>query len=144
MFQQRSKDKPPWPQLVLRWGDQAAVALITLVSLVVIAGWLIWQGRLRGRLIDIETAEPVAIQFQIDINQADWPEIALLPNVGEQLAKRIVADRAANGSFHSLEDLDRVRGIGPKTVESMKPYLRPVAPQRAASNPVGAESAGAN
>src|SRR5439155_15304212 len=89
-------------------------------------GWWIWQGKLHGRLIDIDRAEPIAIDFKIDVNQADWPELALMPNIGEQIAKRIVADRADRGPFHDLTELRRVRGIGPKTLESMKPYLLPL------------------
>jgi competence protein ComEA len=49
-----------------------------------------------------------------------------LPNIGEQLAKRIVEDRALRGPFRELSDLRRVRGIGPKTLDGMKPYLLPL------------------
>jgi competence protein ComEA len=115
-----------WPRLTLRRFDQTVAATLTAVSLVAIAAWCIWQGQLRGRLIEIDTAEPIAIDFRIDVNQADWPELALMPNIGEQLAKRIVADRTERGSFHNLADLRRVRGIGPKTLESMRPFLLPV------------------
>ncbi len=50
----------------------------------------------------------------------------MLPGVGETLAKRIVESRAAEGRFADVEELQRVRGIGPKTLERMKPYLRPL------------------
>jgi hypothetical protein len=46
-----------------------------------------------------------------------------MPNIGEQLAKRIATDRAERGPFRDLADLRRVRGIGPKTLESMKPSI---------------------
>jgi len=49
-----------------------------------------------------------------------------MPDIGEQLARRIVADRQQNGPFRDLADLRRVRGIGPKTLEGMRPYLLPV------------------
>src|SRR5262249_4094227 len=84
-------DPSNWPRLVLRRADQAVAAALVVLSLVAIAGWWAWQGQLRGRLIDIERAEPIAIDFKIDVNRADWPELALMPNIGEQLAKRIVA-----------------------------------------------------
>jgi len=120
------RERPAWPRLVLRRADQAVAAVCLAASLVAIAGWCAWQTRLKTRLIDIERAEPIAIDFQIDVNRADWPELALMPNVGEQLAKRIVADRAERGAFHDLAELRRVRGVGPKTLESMKPYLLPL------------------
>jgi competence protein ComEA len=119
-------DHDAWPRLMLRRTDQAAVAVVVAASLIAIAGWWIWNGQLRGRLIDIEQAEPIAVDFKIDVNAADWPELALMPNIGEQLAKRIVADRAERGPYRDLADLRRVRGIGPKTLDSMKPFLLPL------------------
>jgi competence protein ComEA len=121
--------KPPpsaWPRVVLRRADQAVVAGVTATALLVIAGWWVWQERLRQRLIDIERAAPIAIDFKIDVNRADWPELALMPNIGEQLARRIVADRQARGPFRDLAELRRVRGLGPKTLESIRPYLLPI------------------
>src|SRR5436853_4392815 len=120
------QERPPWPRLILRPADQAVAAAVVAASLAAIAGWWAWQGQLRGRVIDIERAEPIAVDFKIDVNKADWPELALMPNIGEQLAKRIVADRAERGPYRDLAELRRVRGIGPKTLESMKPFLIPL------------------
>jgi competence protein ComEA len=119
-------ERATWPRLILRRADQAVAASFVALSLAAIAGWCIWQGQLRGRSIDIERAEPIAIDFKIDVNKAEWPELALMPNIGEQLAKRIVADRAERGPFREIGDLRRVRGIGPKTLESMRPFLLPL------------------
>jgi DNA uptake protein ComE-like DNA-binding protein len=38
-----------------------------------------------------------------------------------------VESREAEGPFADLEELRRVRGIGPKTLERIRPYLRPIA-----------------
>jgi DNA uptake protein ComE-like DNA-binding protein len=43
-----------------------------------------------------------------------------------------VADRDARGAFGGPEGLLRVRGIGPRTLERLRPYLRP-APADSAS-----------
>jgi len=59
--------------------------------------------------------EPVAI------NTATEAELERLPGIGPSLAAKIVADRAAKGPFRSVDDLDRVSGIGPATVERLRP-----------------------
>jgi competence protein ComEA len=130
-----------WPQWFLCRADQAAAAMLLALSLSAMGGWWVWQGRLAGRIIDIDSAQPIAIETKIDVNQAHWPELALMPNVGEKLAKAIVADRSANGPFRDLGDLRRVRGIGPRTLEGMKPYLLPLPDlETTAEGKVGKES----
>ncbi|MBU4271375.1 MAG: helix-hairpin-helix domain-containing protein [Planctomycetes bacterium] len=89
-------------------------------------GWWVSQGGWRGRLIEIDRAEPLVARFEVDINAADWPELILLPGIGETLAQRIVASRESDGPFADHDDLRRVQGIGPKTLERIRPYLRPM------------------
>ena len=110
----------------LRASDQRAAALLLAVGLAVIGVDYAWRGGTRGQLIEIERAEPLPTQYWIDINTASVPDWLLLPEVGESLARRIVEDRAANGPFRDHHDLRRVRGIGPKTLERITPYLRPL------------------
>ncbi|HET6323107.1 MAG TPA: helix-hairpin-helix domain-containing protein, partial [Planctomycetaceae bacterium] len=50
-----------------------------------------------------------------------WGQIQ---GIGDALARRIVADREENGPFQSVEDLGRVKGIGPKTLEHLRPWVR--------------------
>lgn len=119
-------DKPHWPRVVMRRTDQATSAAVAVLALIIIAVWCARQAQLGGRTIDIERAEPIAIDTRIDVNRAEWPELALMPNIGEQLAKRIVADRTERGPFKDLDDLLRVRGIGPKTLETLRPFLSPL------------------
>jgi competence protein ComEA len=57
---------------------------------------------------------------------AEWPEFAELPELGETLARRIVESRAKVGAFGDHDDLLRVEGIGPRTLERLKPYLLPM------------------
>ena len=58
----------------------------------------------------------------VDVNAAGVHELAVLPGVGPSLAAAIVADRDANGAFRSVEDLDRVRGIGPGLLARIRPH----------------------
>ena len=108
--------------------DQAADAALVLVGLASIACYWFAEGGATGRLIEIDRAQRQAAQFRLDINQADWPELSQLPGVGETLARRIVESRAADGPFADVEQLRRVRGIGPRTLEQIRPFLRLVPP----------------
>ncbi len=56
----------------------------------------------------------------INVNTASAAELELLPNIGPSLAKAILDYRTKNGAFNSLADLDKVPGIGPKTLEKLK------------------------
>lgn len=119
-------DPPRGPNWLLRRADQAAVAVLVLAGLAATIGWWGWQGGYRGRLIEVERAEPQVASFQVDVNQADWPELVQVPGIGPTLAERIIQSRQTQGPFRSHDDLLRVRGIGPKTLEQIRPYLRPL------------------
>jgi len=52
----------------------------------------------------------------VNINASDATGLQALPGIGPSKASAIVADRTANGPFASCDDLQRVKGIGVKTV----------------------------
>jgi competence protein ComEA len=55
---------------------------------------------------------------QVDINSADAVTLAReLSDVGLVKAEAIVAYRDAHGPFASLDDLAKVKGIGPRVIE---------------------------
>ena len=114
---------------LLKRADQAAVATLVAFALVGMGVYWFVQGGHRGKLIEIDRAEPLTARFLVDINSADWPELAELPDIGETLARRIVESRAAAGQFADHDDLLRVRGIGPLTLEKLRPYLLPMPDQ---------------
>lgn len=59
----------------------------------------------------------------IDINSATAKEFERLPRIGPQIAGRIVAYREKNGAFKRIDDITKVKGIGPKTLERLRPHL---------------------
>ena len=69
-------------------------------------------------------SRPLADGETIDPNVASAEELDRLPGVGASRALRIVQEREENGPFASIEDLTRVTGLGPSSVERLKPYVR--------------------
>ena len=59
----------------------------------------------------------------IDINSASVRELQKLNGVGEVIAGAVVAYREEHGNFTSAEDLLNVKGIGPATLEKIRPYI---------------------
>ena len=59
----------------------------------------------------------------IDLNTASAQELETLPNIGPVMAGRIIAHRDANGPFTSVDDVENVPGIGPKTLDSIRPLV---------------------
>lgn len=56
----------------------------------------------------------------VDVNQASVDELIALPGIGPALAARIVAYREEYGMFRSLDELQKVSGIGPQTVHGLR------------------------
>ena len=111
---------------LLRPRDQAPVALLAACALALMAIAWFRHGGHQGRLIDVDRAEPLAAKFQVDVNRADWPELTQLPGIGDTLAMRLIDEREQNGRFRNADDLSRVSGIGPRTLERIRPYIAPI------------------
>ncbi len=62
--------------------------------------------------------------LSIFINDASQSELERLPGIGPVIAERILEYRSKHGKFHTLEALMEVNGIGQKTYEKLKPYLK--------------------
>jgi competence protein ComEA len=63
------------------------------------------------------------LRVPIDPNRADEAELRALPGIGPALARRIVESRQSLGPFASVDDLRRVRGIGPHTLARLRGRL---------------------
>ncbi|MEL7497131.1 MAG: helix-hairpin-helix domain-containing protein [Planctomycetota bacterium] len=113
-------------KVVLWPGHQRLIAIFTLFSLLAMAVHFSWLAQTSNGLIAIEQVPRIEFQFQVDVNQARWPELFAIPGIGETLAKRIVEYREANGRFESIAALQNVHGLGPKSIERIRPFLLPI------------------
>jgi competence protein ComEA len=59
----------------------------------------------------------------VDLNTATARQLETLPGIGPALAGRIIRYRA-RAPFRDVDELDRVSGIGPKTMATLRPLVR--------------------
>jgi len=67
------------------------------------------------------TKPPLGI---IGLNSAEKAELVQLPGVGPKTADAILDYRNVNGKFKSVDELVNVKGIGKKSLEKLKPFLK--------------------
>jgi len=118
----------------LRSGDQLFVGVLICASLVLMLIHWIRLSDWGAHPVEIERHASYRYDYKLDINEATWVEWTNLQGIGETLARRIVEEREHHGPYDSVDDLQRVKGIGPKTVEKIRPWLLAPEPKRTPRN----------
>ncbi len=135
---------PPPPAVVIEVaGDVPAPGFVT-PSPVTIHAALEAAGRSPAGFIDAELSpgtrivvedstlrlepmdELLVFGLPIDLNTASSAALQSIPGIGKSRAEAIISDRAVQGDFASIEALQRVSGIGPVTVEKIRPFVHVV------------------
>jgi competence ComEA-like helix-hairpin-helix protein len=117
---------PDEPILIVPRRSQPLIAAAVAVGLVSLAGWFVASGGLGGGFVHHDNPPPATGIFTVNVNAAGAAELSQLPGLGVITAQKIVDYRKANGPFASHDDLLAVPGIGPVTLEAMRPHLRPI------------------
>ena len=65
-----------------------------------------------------------ATQKLIDINTASSDELTLLPGIGPKISDDILKYRETHGPFKKASDLLKVKGIGLKKLEKIRPFIQ--------------------
>ncbi len=60
---------------------------------------------------------------RLDLNSATLDDLAALPGLGRERARRIIRRRELGGRFRSVEELREVRGVGEKTFEQLRAHV---------------------
>jgi competence protein ComEA len=70
----------------------------------------------------IAGSKEASLTAPINVNRASREELQRLPGIGVKMSQRILDERT-RGLFKSVDDLRRVSGIGPKTLQRLRPYV---------------------
>jgi competence ComEA-like helix-hairpin-helix protein len=97
---------------------------------VLMSGLLLWLV-FEWIVVAVRRPDPLLLQrgpafranFRVNVNESIWVDWMQLEGIGPSLAQRIVAYRNLNGGFSSIEDVARVPGIGPATLDRIRPWL---------------------
>ena len=84
----------------------------------------------QGRIQEQPQPAVPPLSAALDVNRATERDFERLPGIGPVLARRIVEYRNTRGTFQDIEHLRRVKGIGKKTFERIRPLVA-VVPQAA-------------
>lgn len=57
---------------------------------------------------------------KVSLNQADAEKLMTLPGIGLSMADHIIAYRREHGAFTSIDELQKVKGIGPAKFQKLK------------------------
>lgn len=110
-------------------GDRRFAMGLAAATLLLVLGYVLRTWLTPHPLLEVQRLESRQYEFQIDVNRAGWVEWMQLPGIGETLARQIVEDRETRGPFASIDDVSRVRGIGPGRMRDIRPYLQANPPQ---------------
>ena len=73
--------------------------------------------------IECIDCNPLVFGERLDINRATLGHLQSLPQIGPSRAQAIVELRQERGGFTQVKELEDVRGIGPKTLIKLTPYI---------------------
>lgn len=110
----KSPNKPP----------AGTIALLILLSLLAIQiGFRFFQMQARPEIVVIPKEE-ISEPKRIDVNRASAAELTALPHIGPVLARNIIEYRQTYGTFKTVEELSKVKGLGPETIRKITPLLQ--------------------
>jgi competence protein ComEA len=69
------------------------------------------------------SSKRLVLGVPIKLNQATVEDLVILPRMSKELARRIIEFRHSQGPYKSLDDLRRVKGVGPKNIRRFSSYL---------------------
>ncbi len=81
------------------------------------------RGAIKVHLGRMEAKKLVVFSIPLDLNRVSAEDLCLIPGIGESLAQEIISYRERRKAFRSIEELKKIKTIGEKRCQSLKPYL---------------------
>lgn len=117
--QMRDRLEKVWPTRKPWWKSIKLTPAMGVAAAVLIAGAAIgWH--IRNTQFQPASTTPTEGSLRVNINTATLTELETIPGIGEVLAKQIVAHRP----YTSIDQLVAIRGIGPSSIEQLRPYVK--------------------
>lgn len=88
--------------------------LLIVLSLLFVTSWVPVANAATAK-----AAKTQAVTEKVNVNAASAKELQTLPGIGRVTAQRIIDYRTAKGLFSSLEDLQKVKGVGESTLRKI-------------------------
>lgn len=101
----------------------SATAVSARLAWLVLGLFVLRIAFLELRHVVIDTPPSVIPEGRVRVNDAAAFDLQLLPGIGPARAQAIVEERLRSGPFEDARALERVPGIGPRTVEDLAPFL---------------------
>jgi len=81
------------------------------------------SGSVRTPTADNERRDASTEEKKINLNTASKNELTSLPGIGEGIAEQILLYREERGKFTTVDELKKIKGIGPKKFEKIEPHV---------------------
>ncbi|KAA0244659.1 MAG: helix-hairpin-helix domain-containing protein [Candidatus Brocadia sp. AMX2] len=109
---------PTKKQLIVIYFLATTLFIGTIIKIGMDRHWWLPETEIIGNL------KPEDTKVKLDVNNAPWYELVLLPKLGEVKAKAIVAYREKHGNFKTLDELSNVNGIGTSIIEAIRDHIK--------------------
>lgn len=118
-----SNSSPQEPRHYWLLPSQQRGLAVILAGLLIFLTWCAARDTWIHPRVDFDQIPAESLSYRLDLNEVTKYELVQLPGIGPKLAEAIVADRSERGKFSKVDDLGRVRGIGPSLLEGVRPYV---------------------
>ena len=73
---------------------------------------------------EISAFYKITLGIPISLNNEREQGLTAIPCIGKELAQSIVKERSKRGGFKTMDEIMDIRGIGPRLLKKIQPYVR--------------------